>query len=372
MRRAICHGWGGRLIAAGAFVLLFISPIASHATPIIFRIFNLGESAAYVVRRNASTLSTESTSSVGVFAERVDAVPGDQIVLAPNVDLAPPVPPSLASVSAAGPGCAHVAWEPSSDPYVVGYRISYGALSVEQDQSTQYQYSHEVGAVGSFDACSLSGGTYYFAIQAINYAGQSSGYSQERSVHLTTTAVLISRFDAHAAGRSVQLSWSVETDENITGFNIYRRTEGGDQRLLLDAPLASSATSYVDKDVQNGTHYTYVLAALRDDGSEIRSVPASATTPSLALALEPNAPNPFRETTRIPFTLDTDSHVVVRVYDVRGALVTTLLDGPLAQGSHDVSWDGADANGRRVASGAYFYTLSAGQRMQSRKMLLVR
>jgi len=47
--------------------------------------------------------------------------------------------------------------------------------------------------------------------------------------------------------------------------------------------------SYLDSDVRRGTSYTYALAALRDDGSEIRSAPASATTPSLALALEPNA-----------------------------------------------------------------------------------
>jgi hypothetical protein len=229
-----------------------------------------------------------------------------------------------------------------------------------------------VGAVSSFDACNLGGSTYYFAIQAINYAGQASGYSQELSARLTPAAVLISRFDAHAAGRSVQLSWDVVTDENLSGYMIYRRSEDGAQQALLDSPLSSAATSYVDTDVRNGTRYTYVLAALRDDGSEFRSLPASTTTPSLALALQPNAPNPFRETTRIPFTLDADTHVTVRVYDVRGALVTTLLDGPLAQGMHDVNWNGADANGRRVASGAYFYTLNAGSRMQSRKMLLVR
>jgi hypothetical protein len=372
MRRAFCRGWGGRLIAAGAFVLFFISPIASHAAPIIFRIFNLDVSTAYIVKRNANTVSTESTSSQGVFAERVDASPGDQILLAPNVDLAPPVPPALTSVTSVDPGCAHLTWEPSSDPYVIGYRISYGTLSVADDQITQYQYWQDVGAVTSFDACSLAGTTYYFAIQAVNYAGQASGYSEERSVHLLPAAVLISRFDAHAAGRRVALSWDVVTDENLSGYLLYRRTENGDQQALLDSPLAPTATSYVDTSVKNGTRYTYVLAALRDDGSEFRSAPASATTPALALALEPNAPNPFRETTRIPFTLDADAHVTVRVYDVRGALVTTLLDGPLAQGSHDVSWNGADTNGRRVASGAYFYTLNTGQRMQSRKMLLVR
>jgi hypothetical protein len=372
MRRAFCCGWGGRLRAVGALAVLLISPVASQATPIVFRIFNLGETAAYVVQRNARTLSTESTSSEGVFAERVDAVAGDQIRLAPNTDLAPPVPPSFTNVTAQGPGCAHLVWTPSSDPTVIGYRISYGALSVERDQMAEYQYSTEVGAQSSYDACALVGSTYYFAIQSINYVGQASAFSEERSIELVTAAVLISRFDARAAGRSVELSWHVESDENITGYRVYRRTAQGDQRLIVSTPLSPSTTTYVDTDVQSGTQYTYVLAALRDDGSEIRSAPASATTPSIALALQPNAPNPFRDNTRIPFTLDVDAHVTIRVYDVTGALVATLLDGPLAQGSHDVNWNGADSSGRRVASGAYFYTLTAARRTQSRKMLLVR
>jgi hypothetical protein len=220
--------------------------------------------------------------------------------------------------------------------------------------------------------CALAGTTYYFAVQAINYTGQLSAYSEERSVEMVTTAVLISRFEARAQSDGVLLSWDIESDEAISGYFLYRRAPGSGERLITDAPLPASMHSFTDSDVRSGTHYTYVLAAIRDDGSEIRSAPASATTPSIALALEPNAPNPFRTTTRIPFTLDAASHVTLRVYDVKGALVTTLLDGPLSEGNHDVNWDGMDGMGRRVASGAYFYALTSGKRMQSRKMLLVR
>ena len=371
MRRAFSRV-GGRRIAIVAATLLLITPVVSHAVPIVFRIFNLGGSTAYIVRRNTHTVATESTSSEGVFAERVDASSGDQIVLAPDVDLAPPVPPSLSSVSSTSPGCAHIVWTPSSDPAVIGYKISYGVLSVTRGQMEDYQYSMEVGPVGFYDACSLGGATYYFAVQALNYAGQLSGYSEERSVHLVTSAVLISRFEARASDAGVELSWHVLSDENITGYRVYRRVAGGTEKLLVDTPLPSNTTRYLDTDVRTGTLYTYVLAALRDDGAEIRSIPASATTPSLALALQANTPNPFRWHTRIPFTLDAASRVTVRIYDVTGALVTTLLDGPLAEGEHDVNWNGMDASGKLVASGAYFCTLTSGKRMQSRKMVLVR
>jgi hypothetical protein len=128
----------------------------------------------------------------------------------------------------------------------------------------------------------------------------------------------------------------------------------------------------VDTGVRSGTHYTYVLAVLRDDGSEIRSAPASATTPSIVSVLEPNAPNPFRSTTRIPFTLGAASQVSVTIYDVRGARVATLMDGALSEGPHDVGWGGHNDEGGLVASGTYFCVLRAGKQMLTRKMLLVR
>jgi len=371
MRRALSHGWYRWLFAAILLVLVFVSPIASHATPIIFRIFNLGESTAYVVQRNARTLSTQATSSAGVLAGSIDAGTGDEIAFIPDIDLVPPLPPSLTSAETAGSNCVHVAWTPSGDPSVVGYRISYGVWSVARGQVTEYQYAVTVAAVSSFDVCSLAG-TYYFSVQAVNQAGLTSAYSNEMSVQTTSTTALISRFDALAVAGGVHLSWRVESDENITGFLLYRRVGGGNEQPILDAPLARTADSYVDTDVEPGTSYTYVLVAVSTDDSEVRSAPATATTPSIALSLGHNAPNPFRSTTQIPFTLDTASHVSVRVYDVTGALITTLVDGPLSQGAHDVGWDGLDSSGRRVASGAYFYTLTSGTRMQSRKMLLVR
>jgi fibronectin type 3 domain-containing protein len=337
----------------------------------VFRIFNLGGTRAYVIQRNDDVVDTESTSPHGVFSEPIDAALGDRITLVPDLDLAPPLPPVFNSAVAQGSVCARLTWTASGDPTVVGYLVSFGVMSVELGQAKGYQYTVQTGPVTSYDVCALAGTTYYFAVQSINYAGQASAYSVERSVEMVTTAVLITHFEARAARDAVRLSWEIEADEAIMGYRVYRRS-GNLERSLFDAPLSASVRSYVDADVRSGTTYSYVLSAIRDDGSEIRSAPVTATTPAFALALEPNAPNPFGAMTRIPFTLDAATHVTVRVYDVRGALVATLFDGTLSEGSHEVSWGGHGASGSRVASGTYFCTLTAGKHVQSRKMLLVR
>jgi flagellar hook assembly protein FlgD len=60
------------------------------------------------------------------------------------------------------------------------------------------------------------------------------------------------------------------------------------------------------------------------------------------------------------------------VYDARGAWVRTLVDETRAAGDHVVQWDGRDAHGRTVASGVYFYRLTAGPVVESKKMVLLK
>jgi hypothetical protein len=72
-------------------------------------------------------------------------------------------------------------------------------------------------------------------------------------------------------------------------------------------------------------------------------------------------PNPFRGSTRIAFSLDGPSRRVrLDVYNTLGRRVTTLLEGAMPGGSHEVTWDGTDALGRHVADGVYFYHLRSG------------
>ena len=85
--------------------------------------------------------------------------------------------------------------------------------------------------------------------------------------------------------------------------------------------------------------------------------------------LGPNYPNPFNPHTSIPFTLAAADAVRLQVYDLRGRLVRTLWDGPLAAGPHRLDWDGRNAAGRPVASGVYLYRLEVGGQVHSRKLL---
>ena len=100
----------------------------------------------------------------------------------------------------------------------------------------------------------------------------------------------------------------------------------------------------------------------------------AALTPKETVLLA-NYPNPFNPETWIPYHLAKDAGVTLHIYAVNGTLVRTLTLGHQTSGmyqnrSHAAYWDGKNELGEKVASGLYFYTLTAGDFSATRKMLI--
>jgi len=88
-----------------------------------------------------------------------------------------------------------------------------------------------------------------------------------------------------------------------------------------------------------------------------------------------NYPNPFNPETWIPYELATDTDVRITIYNTQGVVIRTLELGHQAAGyytsrSRAAYWDGRNEVGEKVASGVYFYTLTAGEFTATRKMLI--
>jgi hypothetical protein len=101
-------------------------------------------------------------------------------------------------------------------------------------------------------------------------------------------------------------------------------------------------------------------------GVEVASGPWSA-----GLVLERSRPNPVSEAGAIRFALPAAGPASLRLYDVGGKLVRTLVSGQLAGGTHEVTWHRDSDGGARVASGVYFYRLVAGNETRSERVVVV-
>jgi flagellar hook assembly protein FlgD len=95
--------------------------------------------------------------------------------------------------------------------------------------------------------------------------------------------------------------------------------------------------------------------------------------PVSAFHLRQNVPNPFNPVTKIAFDVPRGgAKVALHIYDVSGRLVRTLVDGFEPSGTRTASWYGRDDQGRPVASGTYYYQLTAPSFSERRKMLLLK
>jgi hypothetical protein len=91
-----------------------------------------------------------------------------------------------------------------------------------------------------------------------------------------------------------------------------------------------------------------------------------------SFALRGNYPNPFNPSTTISYDLPVDSRVVIKVYDMLGHEVATLVNAFQGAGHKSVFWDGRNSEGDRVSSGLFVYRMTAGDFSASQKMVLMK
>jgi hypothetical protein len=196
--------------------------------------------------------------------------------------------------------------------------------------------------------------------------------------------VELNSFTADVINYYVKLTWITATEKNNSGFEIQRKKSGDrSQEIEWEAlgfvPGFGTTTevhhySFMDESLQSG-NYQYRLKQIDFDGtyeySNIIEVTVDAPT---IFSLEQNYPNPFNPNTKIKFTIPASlnpskggTFVTLKVYDILGKAVTTLVNEEQSAGVYETEFDGTG-----LPSGVYFYQLKAGSFVETKKMVLLR
>jgi predicted outer membrane repeat protein len=221
-----------------------------------------------------------------------------------------------------------------------------------------------------------------YQLQLVIYTVSPTGLPAAASQVCTTTVklqdplpVTVQVFDAIAVEGAIELSWRIFVeDDDVAGFRVERTSKG---RLSAETvspypAIAANTRKWRDESVVPGESYRYCLVVILADGEEVVSAEAAAQAAAYTLELFPNLPNPFNPSTKISFTTDRVERVAVEVFDVSGRRIRLLLTGKLDAGLHSVVWNGLDGRGNPVSSGVYFYRLTAGKRVLTRKAIMVK
>jgi choice-of-anchor B domain-containing protein len=175
-----------------------------------------------------------------------------------------------------------------------------------------------------------------------------------------------------ALGTAVQFdaSGSSDPDDGIAAYNWDFGDGAAGTGALASHTYAAVGDYLVRLSVTDNSGATSVCATtVTISGS---TAVESTPVPTHQGMLHQNQPNPFNPSTRIAFELASPTQVTLRIYDARGAEVRTLADARLSAAAHVFEWDGRDAAGQEVASGAYFYQLETESEVLTRKMMLVK
>lgn len=267
-------------------------------------------------------------------------------------------------------------WTASEDANIVAYGIyrathpdsAFNLLTVVNHPDTTFT-----------DASTAWDVHYYYTATSRTDNGNESGYSNIVDTLMTNPLpVELEVFQAFTSGNSIILKWVTATESNNYGFEI-ERSEHTPKNFNKIAFVRGNGTvtvpnryQYTDPNVAIGKYF-YRLKQIDFTGEFEYSgiVEISAGVPT-EFQLRQNYPNPFNPATRINYSLPKGTHVKLTVFDVNGQEVESLVNKFQEGGNYEVTWDGTDRHGSRVASGFYYYKIETDFASQYRRMLLLK
>ncbi|MBK9097587.1 MAG: T9SS type A sorting domain-containing protein [bacterium] len=185
--------------------------------------------------------------------------------------------------------------------------------------------------------------------------------------------VELKSFNYELESNDVLLKWSTASELNNLGFEIQKSYDGNEFisiGFIDGSGTTSEPKEYIfrDKNLEQGM-YAYRLIQTDYDGSQrnIGEIEVFVNEVPSTLNLEQNFPNPFNPSTTIKFSIPEQSHIKLKVYDLLGRVVSTLVDEILDAGFYQKVFDASN-----LGSGIYFYSLSTDKNTITKKMLLLK
>ena len=191
------------------------------------------------------------------------------------------------------------------------------------------------------------------------------------AVNSQVVPVELMGFTASINNGLVSLKWKTASESCNLGFEVERKSAGGEWQLLgfiNGAGTTSNSQSYFFKDKPVPGRYFYRLKQIDQDGDFTYSSELSVEiSEPKNFSLSQNYPNPFNPQTTIEYSLPKASKVVICVFNTKAQLVKELFSGQQLAGVHKIIFDGTE-----LPAGVYFLYLQAGDFTQTIKMVLTK
>jgi hypothetical protein len=189
-------------------------------------------------------------------------------------------------------------------------------------------------------------------------------------IKIIPTPVELAAFNANIKGEVVQLHWNTSTETNNRGFEIQRRSSTYD--YITVAFIRGQGTSTKNSDYSwseklEPGKYSYRLKQFDYNGCFNYSNSVDVIIIPKRFSLSQNYPNPWNPSTNIKYSIPKDSPVSIKVFDILGNEMKTLVNEEKPAGNYELTFNAAD-----LPSGVYFYRIQAGNFVETKKMILMK
>jgi hypothetical protein len=267
--------------------------------------------------------------------------------------------------------------------------VNYTVQVSQSDVFASYFFNNTVTTTYKPLSGLTSGATYYWKVRA-NYAdGTFTAYSSTWSFTVNTGSLSIVQplvggpNNVTVNTTSPMLSWVLP--EKAAASSTYE-VQLADNPNFTSAQTFSSNKSYLSVNgLNSGKGYFWKVRSKDGTGNTsyysgtgqfivnntVTAIEDKKIIPT-QFELSQNYPNPFNPTTVINYSLPNNAFVVLKIYDMLGREIKTLVNNEMNAGKYSISWKGEDNNGNKVTSGIYIYKISAGNYSAARKMVVLK
>jgi len=219
----------------------------------------------------------------------------------------------------------------------------------------------------------------FYAITAVGGAGIESGFSNIVEIVLTgPTPVELSNFAGFAANGKNILEWTTATESNNYGFEIQRSKTKNSNFEKIGFVEGNGTTSkpshykFIESDpIAEKCYYRLKQVDFNGEYSYSEVIEIKINLPN-EFEINQNYPNPFNSSTIISYKLPQYSFVEIKIFDINGRLVNSIIDEFQEAGNKLVNWNGVDSDGTNVPSGMYFYKITAMNVTKFGRMTLIK
>lgn len=246
-------------------------------------------------------------------------------------------------------------------------------------------------SVGVYYTTSLSGGTTVWTQEAVNSIGNvvsvhmdyrpadnilvvgTHGRGAFQTQIDTPLPIELNTFTYSVTGSNVTLAWSTETETNNSGFDVERKALNSEWTKIGFVRGYGNSTitrnyNYKDYNLAMGT-YEYRIKQIDYNGNfNYYNLEGSVNIGApRKFALTQNYPNPFNPVTKIKFEVPVSEFISLKIFDITGREIRTLVNEKLNAGVYEREFNGAE-----LTSGIYFYRIDAGKFSDTKKMMLIK